>query len=550
MVAQAADVGIVRQDAIVNYAAYCREHTWATSLDNQELTQGGSMKTTHKIPLITLLGLGLTACESGGPDSATQTSSQTATVSVLLTDAAGTQWDQAFATITTIELIGNSDRVTLFSGEETVDLLSLGDYSELFTVAEGVMPGVFAKIRLRVVRLELVELDEMGSEVRRVDAKLVGNGKIDINPRRPFAIAGGDVLIIEIDFDMHKSFKTIETGNGEFIVRPVVFATIKTSSDSSRLTRISGTVDEIDAGQRAFVLCQTSLSANHEHDDANRGHDDDDDDDGRRHCIDVTTDDATGVFGPDGLPVTFADIVVDDALTAVGFLHRDDDDDDVEDGDDDDADENDDEEHDGDEGEGRSHGGHADDFVLEAVVLELGDDFARFTGIVDGAVSGDLFDFALAPEQGFEPDTVIATQFFPTTRIFAKTGGELDELAIVPDANAIVDGVIAPGSTAADDRLRAALIVIDTEAEAAEEILRGEIVSVNAAAGTLQLLAGTMDRCVDARNAEIFLISDDDGLVSERGELADLVAGQRADAYGTEGVDGCFVASDILVDTE
>jgi hypothetical protein len=38
--------------------------------------------------------------------------------------------------------------------------------------------------------------------------------------------------------------------------------------------------------------------------------------------------------------------------------------------------------------------------------------------------------------------------------------------------------------------------------------------------------------------------------VSERGELADLVAGQRADVYGSEGVDGCFVASDILVDTE
>ena len=508
------------------------------------------MKTTHKIPLITLLGLSLTACESGGPDTATQPSSETATVSVLLTDAAGTQWDQAFATITAIELIGDSDRVTLFSGEETVDLLSLGDYSELFTVAEGVMPGVFSKIRLLVERLELVELDEMGVEIRRVDAKLVGNGKIDVKPRRPFAIAGGDVLIIEIDFDMHKSFKTTETGNGEFIVRPVVFATVKTSGDPTRLTRISGTVDEIDADERALVLCQTSLAANRGHDDDDdSGHNDGDNDDGSRHCVDVTTDDATGVFGADGLPVTFADIVVDDTLTAVGFLHRDDDGDDVEDGDDDDADENDDEENDRDEGEDRD-GEHADDFVLEAVTLELGDDFARFAGIVDGAVSGDLFDFALAPDQGFEPDTVIATQFFPTTRIFSKTGDELDELAIVPDTNAIVDGVIAPGSTTADDRLRAALIVIDMDAVAAEEILRGEIVSVNAAAGTLQLLAGTMDRCVDARNAEIFLISDSDGLVSERGELADLVAGQRADAYGTEGVDGCFVASDILVDTE
>ena len=108
----------------------------------------------------------------------------------------------------------------------------------------------------------------------------------------------------------------------------------------------------------------------------------------------------------------------------------------------------------------------------------------------------------------------------------------------------------ALGGAGADDRLRAALIVVDLEEPAAEEVLRGEIVSVNVGAGTLQLLVGTTDRCVDAETAEIFLISEDDGLVSERGELADLVAGQRADVYGSEAVDGCFVANDILVDAQ
>jgi hypothetical protein len=453
-----------------------------------------------------------------------QPSAQTATVSVLLTDAPGTSWDQAFATITSIELIGDSDRVTLFSGRETVDLLSLADYSELFTVADGVVPGVFAKIRLLVDRLDLVELDETGAEVRRVEARLVGNGKIDVNPRRPFAIEGGDALIIEIDFDMHKSFKTTTTGNGKVIVRPVVFATIETRGDTSRLTRITGTVDEVAEDEQSFVLCQTSLAANKRHGD---------DEDGDRHCIEVTTDDATGVFGADGMPVTLADVLADTDLTAVGFLRRNDD-----------GDEDDDE--DDDEREGK----FTDDFVLEAVTLELGEDFGRFGGTVDGDVSADLFDFALDPGQGFEPDTVIATQLFPTTRIFSKSGDELDELAIVPDAIATIDGVIALGGAGADDRLRAALIVIDMEAPAAEEVLRGEIVSVNVGAGTLQLLVGTTDRCVDAETAEIFLISEDNGLVSERGELADLVAGQRADVYGSEGVDGCFVASDILVDTE
>jgi hypothetical protein len=500
------------------------------------------MGTKRRIFTSFLLGLILTACESGGPageqNSAPQPNAQTATVSVLLTDAYGTQWDQAFATITSIELIGDSDRVTLFSGRETVDLLSLADYSELFTVAEGVMPGVFAKVRLLVESLDLVELDEAGAEVRRVEASLVGNGKIDVNPRRPFAIAGGDALIIEIDFDMNKSFKTTTTGNGQVIVRPVVFATIRTDGDTSRLTRITGTVDEIDGDAQSFVLCQTSLAANQGHgeDDDEGDEDGEDGEHGDHHCIEVTTDDATGVFGTDGMPVTFADVLVDESLTAVGFLRRENDSDDDDNGDEDDN-------------EDKHDGKFTDDFTLEAVTLELGDDFGRFSGIVDGDVSGDLFDFALATGQGFEPDTVIATQLFPTTRIFSKAGDELDPLAIVPDASAIIDGVIALGSTDADDRLRAALIVIDTDAAAAEEILRGEIVSINVAEGTLQLLAGTMDRCVDARTAEIFLISDDNGLVSERGELADLVAGQRADVYGSEGVDGCFVASDILVDT-
>lgn len=62
------------------------------------------------------------------------------------------------------------------------------------------------------------------------------------------------------------------------------------------------------------------------------------------------------------------------------------------------------------------------------------------------------------------------------------------------------------------------------------------------------MLVGTADRWVNAKNAEIFRISDDDGIESERGELADLKAGQRADVYGGEGVDGCFIASDILAD--
>lgn len=492
--------------------------------------------------LITAISvLTLAACGGGGPTGNTTTtpppgtntgtpssSAKTATVGVLLTDGAGTQWDQAWATITSIELIGATSRATIFSGRETIDLLSLADYSELFTVADGVAPGMYSKIRLRVERLELVDLSDAGVELRRVPTTLVGNGKIDINPRGPFAVAGGDTLLIEIDFDMHKSFKTTETGNGRTILRPVVFATIKNGGTFNRLTRVSGVVASIDTASQSFVLCQTALTANV---DFRRHYDDDD----ARHCLDVTTDAKTGVFDANGLPVTVNDVVVDDELTAVGFLRRpvsdDEDDDDVVD---------------------PLHRTLAakfeDDFTLAAVTLELGANFGRLAGTLATDLVGERFDFRLAAGQGFAADSVIPTQTFPTTRIFSKTGTELDALALDAGTNAVVDGVIRLGSGANDDLLRAALIVLDLAPPSAEQLLRGQVTSVNTASGTLQLLVGTADRCVNARNAEIFLISDKDGLESRRGQLADLKAGQRADVYGVEGIDGCFVASDILAD--
>lgn len=455
-----------------------------------------------------------------------------ATVGVLLTDAHGTRWDQAFATITSIELIGDGYHQTIFSGNETIDLLSLPDYFELFALSDTVMPGLVAKVRLHVTSLELVELDAMGVEIDRVAAKLVGNGKIDINPRGAIRIAGGDTLFIELDFDMEKAFKTVETRNGRVIVRPVIFARIVPRGVSSRLTRVFGEVRSVDSETQSFVLCQTGLFANH----------DDDDDDKREsasydRCLVVATDELTGVFNADGLPVTFADVFVDDELTAIGLLRHDNDGEDDGESDDD----NDDGEH-----EGMLRVG--DDLVLEAVTVELGTNFARYAGTAQSAVDASLFDFLLAPGQGFATDSIISTELAASTRVFSKQGNELDTLAIQPDVRGIVDGVIALGADPAADRLRAALIVLDLEAGSDDELLSGTIIGVQAEAGTFDLMVGEMPRCVDANDAEIYLISDDDGFASQPGTLADLAADQRADAYGTEGVDGCFVAHDVLVD--
>ena len=478
------------------------------------------MNSIIRIGLGALLALGLAACggsggSNGGPANTNgQILPPPATVGVLLTDAHGTRWDQAFATITSIELLGDNYRATIFSGSETIDLLSLPDYFELFATADDVVPGIVEKIRLRVQLLELVELDAMGNEIDRVQTKLVGNGKIDIKPSTPITIAGGDTIFIELDFDMEKAFKTTETGNGQIIVRPVIFANVRTDGSSSRLTRVYGNVRSVDVD--SLILCQTALYANH----------DDDDDDDEERCIVVTSDSMTGVFNADGLPVTFADVFPMDTLTAVGLLRYVDDDvldveDDVE-----------------------------DDFVLDAVALEIGDNFDRYAGTAQNAVVGDRFDLLLAPGQGFQTGTVIATELFASTRIFTTEGAEVDLLSIDQDVEAIVDGVIALGAPGTDDILRAALIVLDLDVAAGVDVLRGDITSVDPMGDSLQLLVGTADRCVDTSGADIFLISTTSGFVSQPGSLDDLGAGMRADVYGAEGVGGCFVATHVLADID
>lgn len=476
------------------------------------------MKAITRTALGALIALGLAACGGGSGSGPANTNGQPlvpATVGVLLTDAHGTRWDQAFATITSIELLGDNYRATIFSGSETIDLLSLPDYFELFATADDVFPGVVEKIRLQVQLLELVELDDMGNEIDRVQTKLVGNGKIDIKPATPITIAGGETIFIELDFDMEKAFKTTETGSGQTIVRPVIFARVRTDGSSSRLTRVYGNVRSVDTDD--FILCQTTLYANQ---------DDDDNDDDEERCIVVTVDSTTGVFNADGLPVTFADVMPMDVLTAIGMLrHVDDDDLDV------DSD-------------------VEDDFVLDAVTLEIGDNFDRYAGTAQNAVSGDLFDLLLAPGQGFQTGTVIATELFASTRIFTNEGVEVDLLSIDQDVEAIVDGVIALGAPGADDILRAALIVLDLDVAAGADVLRGDITSVDPMSDSLQLLVGSVDRCVDTSGADIYLISTTSGFMSEPGSLDDLSAGMRADVYGDEGVGGCFIATDVLADID
>ncbi|MFN0040960.1 MAG: DUF4382 domain-containing protein, partial [Burkholderiales bacterium] len=263
---------------------------------------------TKRLATVFLIGAAmLLASCSGGGGGGGSASGSTATVGVLLTDAPVGRWDQAIATITEVTLIGEAGQVTLFSGSKILDLLKLTDFSELFAVSNQVPAGSYSKIRLHLSDLVLNDLDASGTLVESVRPQLVGNGKIDLNPRGPFTLKGGDVIFVELDFDMDKSLKISSTGNGKIILRPVVFVNIRTEQLDGRLTRIHGQITDIKATDSSLRLCQSDFASGESVQPLSAGASGssgdqvgNDDDFGPGHCVTVRTDGATGIFDIDG----------------------------------------------------------------------------------------------------------------------------------------------------------------------------------------------------------------------------------------------------------
>ena len=479
------------------------------------------MSTFLRHAFITLVCATLAACGGGG-GSAGSAATQTATIGIALTDAPTTDIDQALATITSIDLLGEDGRVNVFSGVETVDLLKLADYSELFAVRDDVPAGTYSKIRLQLSDLELIRLDDDGEVEETITPRLVANGKIDLNPQGPFYVAPGATLVITIDFDVGKSLKITETGNGKLIVRPVVFVDIANGLPSPGLTRLHGVVSGIADGG-SFRLCQTRLaSALHDALTPPRFADGD-----GEHCVRVRTDADTGIFGEDGLPQEFVALENGEKVTAIGRLQpvpRSDDDDDEND--------------------------RVERFALHAYVIEEGllGTFRRLRGAATSPVDPgtDRFELDVSPGQGIVSDAPLVAQLYPKSRIFSPRGVELGRLDIQTGSRVLVDSVLAI-SGSGPDVLRTALVVLDADADADEVVLNGEVVSVNTTTGHLIVAGPLGDRCVDGSGADVFIVDDgDDSLESARGTLGDLTPGQEVNVFGRESQLGCLFAEVIL----
>ena len=149
--------------------------------------------------LVALLAAG---CGGGGDGQATGTSgAQTGRVAILLTDAPSDDFDAINVTVKRVYLLGDEEQTLLaeFPGDGRLyNLLNLRDSAELMMDPAVVEAGCYDKIRLVVGQVELVRGDET------FEAKLPGNGKIDLNPRGEFRVVPGETLVVQLDMDASK----------------------------------------------------------------------------------------------------------------------------------------------------------------------------------------------------------------------------------------------------------------------------------------------------------------------------------------------------------
>lgn len=495
-----------------------------------------------------------------------------ATVAVIITDVRIDDYDKAIATINSIELIGDSGNVEIFRGSETIDFLELADFVEIFAVDEAVPPGTYEKIRLILSDLTLVKVVDDGDDIE-THIELVANGKVDLNPQGSFDLLPGQVVFASIDFDMKKSVKLIETGNGRLKMRPVIFAHIGARpAFKNGLARVHGVVDRIAIDGSVFSLCMTQLLSRFPPSDGPSV-------DG--FCVTVRVDEKTGLFGEDGLPILPADLSLGQELTVVGVVGLNggpdgptprplpaeaaspeqlpgagcnDDEVSIDDcGCDDDAVSIDDCPDDG-----------FDTFALDAIVVEAGPlgTWTRVRGQLKSRVDDQtgLFGLFVFSGQGFPENTVLTTQVFETSRIYRVDEAGLRKISAVElmtEDIAGLDGVLIPGevSTGGDseDLLRAALMLttpgvsIDPP-EPEPDVIRGKILSIDTEAGSMIVATEAGDRCVD---------SDDDTLIFEASlvdkvfefvkvTLGDLTAGGGVGVYGIDDGVNCFAAELVV----
>jgi hypothetical protein len=138
---------------------------------------------------------------------------------------------------------------TVFSGPpKTFDLLTLHGSSDLVALVD-LPPGRYEKARLTVDSAHFV--DANGDHPLKIPSH-----KVIIKFKRDLVVTADGTQQVLFDFIPGKSIHLIETGNGTYILRPVIRVHIVGSAgdDDTDSTRIEGTIASLDCANHRLTL--------------------------------------------------------------------------------------------------------------------------------------------------------------------------------------------------------------------------------------------------------------------------------------------------------
>lgn len=477
---------------------------------------------------LALIGMALVAC--GGSGSTTNTAGN-GSVGIVLTDGPTADFAEVNVTITEVSLIpdddnGNSGHVVIFQGEETINLLSLTDFSELFAISNDVPAGQYEKIRLHLKQpngIELVKKDNLGNVIETIHPNMPGNGKLDLNPRGDFRVVAGQTLYIQLDIDANKSLHIVQTGNAKYQFRPVVFVDVIDHQFSGKLVRHFGYVHNLDMTNKRFKLCDQPMDLTGTSDTGSA-----------TETVSTQTMDAcikvvaanASVFSPDGNPTDMNGIENNDMLTAVGFVRSYEDDNDL------DADDvNDDSDH---------------EIRLYAEVIEMGD--MDTFAVVDGTVATEPQTEADAFGLTLGDATEISVQLQAGTKVFSRSGQRLEYQSIAMGLTASVDGVY----TAMDSGiLKSSLVIVDTAMIDTMEKLHGNVLDVDIDNRIITISTDGGEKMIRLSDgSRIFLMLE--AGASSLSDMIDIMAiptNAELDVYGHAANDGYFDADTVIIES-
>lgn len=147
------------------------------------------------------------------------------TIALVLSDAPAVDADELWITVKEATLIPGSGRdpVVLYESPTGVrlNILEYADEDFVLCIRDDVPPGTYAKIRLKISKVEAV-----GGPCGSVESFLP-SGHLDVTPGTPIGVEPGQTIAVRLDLDAKKSILLHTAGqSGKCVFRPVAFSEV------------------------------------------------------------------------------------------------------------------------------------------------------------------------------------------------------------------------------------------------------------------------------------------------------------------------------------